>query len=480
MPRAKATAPLAGLVGSDTEPDLDAFDSFEIQAARNRQSMSVTKKIRGRPLALNKVAKSTPATGRPRGRPATKSVLETPRESFAEIHASSISRNTRQAGKQTQDDTIEPEAVVEPLLTAPMQAKKTRGRPKLIGSTIKDAVSEEASGVPATATRPRGRPSRLRQAATPPEEIPETQGDDVEIETTEGPKSMDINAFTQHEEPSQLSTDPAEIAAMYDSSEVSLRRRLGDLTKKYENLEARHKSLRDVGVKEAEQNFDRLRKQAEERTAAANKLIAELKQELAAQTALARESEGLRSELEKSDARTSSLENDMEALNGSLAQARNEVKTLSTKLSAYRSGENNARVPGSALKSQSAASRTALAEAAHAAQHAAQAKEDLYGDLTGLILRGLKQEETEDVFDCIQTGRNGTLHFKLAVESVDQADGYEDVQFTYRPQLDPDRDGELMDILPDYLVEEITFPRHQASKFYARVIKSLTERLEHA
>ena len=70
------------------------------------------------------------------------------------------------------------------------------------------------------------------------------------------------------------------------------------------------------------------------------------------------------------------------------------------------------------------------------------------------------------------------LHFKLAVEPTDAATSYEEVQFTYRPQLDADRDGDLMDVLPDYLVEEITFLRPQASKFYSRVIKSLTERLE--
>lgn len=45
------------------------------------------------------------------------------------------------------------------------------------------------------------------------------------------------------------------------------------------------------------------------------------------------------------------------------------------------------------------------------------------------------------------------------------------------PQLDPDRDEALVDVLPDYLQEEITFPRPQAAKFYARVMKSLTERL---
>jgi hypothetical protein len=68
------------------------------------------------------------------------------------------------------------------------------------------------------------------------------------------------------------------------------------------------------------------------------------------------------------------------------------------------------------------------------------------------------------------------LHFKLALEDLESADSYEDVQFAYRPQLDESRDGALIDMLPDYLTEEITFPRHQASKFYARVMKSLMER----
>lgn len=58
------------------------------------------------------------------------------------------------------------------------------------------------------------------------------------------------------------------------------------------------------------------------------------------------------------------------------------------------------------------------------------------------------------------------------------AESYEDVQFTYRPQLDSSRDGDLIEVLPDYLTEEITFPRHQASKFYARIIKSLMERVD--
>lgn len=42
------------------------------------------------------------------------------------------------------------------------------------------------------------------------------------------------------------------------------------------------------------------------------------------------------------------------------------------------------------------------------AAQVAQLKEDLYADLTGLIIRGIKREDEEDIFDCIQTGRNGS------------------------------------------------------------------------
>lgn len=69
------------------------------------------------------------------------------------------------------------------------------------------------------------------------------------------------------------------------------------------------------------------------------------------------------------------------------------------------------------------------------------------------------------------------LHFKLAMGN-DGADSFDEVQFTYLPQLDAGRDEELIESLPDYLVEEITFPRPQAARFYARVMKSLTERLD--
>jgi hypothetical protein len=73
---------------------------------------------------------------------------------------------------------------------------------------------------------------------------------------------------------------------------------------------------------------------------------------------------------------------------------------------------------------------------------------------------------------------SAALHFKLSIETEMTGDGYEEEQVTYRPQLDPSRDRALMDLLPDYLVEEITFPRPHSGKFYARVLKAMTERPE--
>jgi Chromosome segregation protein Csm1/Pcs1 len=46
------------------------------------------------------------------------------------------------------------------------------------------------------------------------------------------------------------------------------------------------------------------------------------------------------------------------------------------------------------------------------------------------------------------------------------------------PQLDANRDRALMDILPDYLEEELTFPRESASRFYARVVGVLSKKHE--
>ncbi|KND86849.1 Monopolin complex subunit pcs1 [Tolypocladium ophioglossoides CBS 100239] len=455
-PRARAAGSLAGLVGSDSEPDFDNLETVDSAAHKS----TTTKRARGRPPSgANKVTKPAAKAARRISGKAEAAVSSSARQALGDRSNTNTSRASSRVGKGARYP-VRKIASEDADTNEPSLAKATRGRPKMSGDSKFANGSKPDIGVAST----------KRGGRSASEEIPETQQPEPMQLDEDGDEPVVLD------EPSSLNTEleGRDALPQHDTDDVSIRRRLGELTKKYENLEMRHRDLREVGVKAAERNFERLRKQAEETTAGSNKLILQLKEDLAAQSALATQGEQVRQQLERSEANSNQLQAKIDELTTSLSGARSEIKTLSAKLAASRHAEASIRVPGSALKAGAAGSRTAPSEVVQAAQ----AKEDLYGDLTGLIVRGLRRGDEEDVFDCIQTGRNGTLHFKLALDRGDGSDNYEDVQFTYRPQLDADRDGDLMEVLPDYLVEEITFPRPHAPKFYSRVIKSLTERTE--
>jgi len=70
------------------------------------------------------------------------------------------------------------------------------------------------------------------------------------------------------------------------------------------------------------------------------------------------------------------------------------------------------------------------------------------------------------------------LHFNLAVAHDDGETPYEEVYFLYTPRIDANRDKDLLQILPDYLVEEIQFDRVNAAKFYSRICDTLTRKLD--
>lgn len=55
---------------------------------------------------------------------------------------------------------------------------------------------------------------------------------------------------------------------------------------------------------------------------------------------------------------------------------------------------------------------------------------------------------------------------------------YDDAEFQYAPVLDASNDRQLISILPDYLTDEICFPRSQAAKFYARIQDCMTKKFE--
>lgn len=147
---------------------------------------------------------------------------------------------------------------------------------------------------------------------------------------------------------------------------------------------------------------------------AANDLILSLKKDLAIQTATAQESHSLQKQLATSDLALQKAQQQTTELASSFSEAQNEIKALQVKLANSRSASAavesvNAKTPGIVMKGKGQP-RTIMVGSAEAAQAAQVAllKEDLYSDLTGLILRGVERGEESDVYDCIQTGRNGS------------------------------------------------------------------------
>ena len=157
-----------------------------------------------------------------------------------------------------------------------------------------------------------------------------------------------------------------------------------------------------------------------------------LKADVAKQTAFAKESKDLKRKLESQATEMLMLQAQVNQMTISLAETNSEKKalesdkktltadnkTLSAKLAANRTTATSIesatapKMPGSAAKSAGGIRLMGSAETARAAQ-AAQLKENLFSDLTGLIIRDVKRQKDDDIFDCIQTGRYGSKSYPL-------------------------------------------------------------------
>lgn len=179
----------------------------------------------------------------------------------------------------------------------------------------------------------------------------------------------------------------------------------------------------------------------------ANEVISSLKADMAYQTSLAKDSKALKKKIESQKTEITAFETQVAQLKAALAesQAENktvvaeskslaienktltaenrtvttenktlatENKTLNSKLAANRTAAASveslhSKVPGSAAKPNGGIRMVGTAEAAQLAQ-AAQLKEDIYSDLTGLVIQGVKRDAEDDIFNCLQTSRNGS------------------------------------------------------------------------
>ncbi|PLB50606.1 hypothetical protein P170DRAFT_508763 [Aspergillus steynii IBT 23096] len=535
MPKRKGATRFSGVApGSDDEDVMQINETQEERPAKKVRGRPRSKSTEPKPSAQTKRNSDVPA---PPAEPTTKRTTRRgrPKGSRTSVQAAEAQETTNQpgpgtaaaedAGPQTVENAPTANGQVDDAQEAPKSKKPTRaaksagtrGRkkgstgnqlktdgefeytPSAARQTKSPGKAKEPSEQPEQSEQPKRQQRKTRMQTEADNEAPETENEAPDVpEVVEEtmlqeepvlPRAASASPTKRRQSTQRnLLSSPAKRRSATigeddkNGGEPELRRKIGELTRKCDTLESRYRTLKEIGIVEANANMDKLRKQCESMKTASDNVIASLKEELGAQKVLGQQSRTLQKELKERDAEIAQLKSQAEEASSQVTSAQTEAKALKTKLAAARntaaSLENAAiKVPGSAIKGGGAnrANAAANAEAAHAAQFA-QLKEDLYSDLTGLIIRDVKRRDADNLYDCIQTGINGTLHFKLAVPLDETAASFETAEFQYIPLLDENRDRELVDILPEYLTVDITFVRQQASKFYTRVIDALTKR----
>ncbi|KAI5304731.1 hypothetical protein KEM56_006045 [Ascosphaera pollenicola] len=261
----------------------------------------------------------------------------------------------------------------------------------------------------------------------------------------------------------------------------TLRRKISDLYKNYESMEAQYRQLRDVGIVEGRSLVEQMSEQCKATLTASKKLVENMQKELDAARSVSRKTHSLEKQLNESNSKLADLTKSRDAIAADLAGAESEKKKLKAKLEAARSAPaavENMKIPNNTMKNN----RGLAAAGAEAAKTAklVQLKEDLYSDLSGLIILDVKVDTSDNVYDCIQTGLHATLHFKLWIPHDDDGKmaSHNSATIRYTPLLENAVDRQALRILPDYLTTEITFARTEAPKFYRRVIRTLDQKIE--
>ena len=343
-----------------------------------------------------------------------------------------------QPNEEESADEFDLEQSDERAMTTPVGASKTHAD---VSKPAK-AASESGARVPAK----RGRKAKEIKTEIPDTQLEESEGDvhatsnfgrtakvtkqprpakrDV-IPATQVEESMDVDQKVEEEpkqkqKPRKASPKPlsrkraGSTSDREDGSDGSTKRHLSSMTKRFEALETRYERLQEVGIKEAEANYDELKKRGEERHKAAENLVSHLRTELAVQSAAAAEAKDLKAKVDELTSLAEKMKSEKEALEASLKAAQAEVKALQVKLVASRAGSEQRVVPGSTTKGAN------VKGGAGADAQKMAIKEQLYGDLTGLIIRDVKKREDDegsmDVYDCIQTGKNGSKSRSTALQ----------------------------------------------------------------
>lgn len=309
MPKRKAVSKLSGLIDSDDEDDIQ-MSGGEAPAAEVEEGPPA-KKAKGRPKAAaatkptkRKPRKTVTAPITRRKKPPAKQAVEEPQDEDEEQESEGDDVNVTTVPetqhKPEEDDVSADElespktvpALREPSPAKP-PAKRTRARaakkvtvddgfeytPTGTRQIKPDEIQKEDGVTKKPGTRGRKATTKAKEVnEAPPEEeehvseVDETtfpdEGLQHEQEPAPSPSKSRVNGNVgvkgqASRKPKAGKTSDNETAG----NEPALRRKLGEMTKKFENLDAKYRNLREVGVVEANANFEKLRKQCEVTTA---------------------------------------------------------------------------------------------------------------------------------------------------------------------------------------------------------------------
>lgn len=291
---------LSGLIDSDSDSASFVEHIGMPTPESGAENLPAAKKGRGRPKATmpKKVTKSKAPARRTSGRLNTKFQDTVPvKENLKKEAATKKKRKalTDKTNKQDASDTEEvdefeqdEDTVMADELKAPVEAvKELKPKSTMRGATARGKATKKSAPIVAEVIAPELEPRATtkrgpkRQVAAEPsleKVISETQVPAMEIEniSNEGPVEEIISktaSNVQHLRSNSRVRHPsvhrrrAGSASDTERGDPTLRRKLGEITKKYDNLNNKYQDLREIGLKEAERNFERLRKQSDEKTA---------------------------------------------------------------------------------------------------------------------------------------------------------------------------------------------------------------------
>lgn len=306
MSKAKAINSLDGQLDTDMNDELDSAEPTVQPSPDSNQENNAAPGKRGRyktKPASAKFSNSRPSTKRTSGgtmagkkKAASKKKATGKRVPLKEQTTVQHASDTEGIGGFNEPADGEVDPIEDASMDEQPPAKETIGRKKPAARGRKAAAKESKPQPQATAKdgefeytpirnvdnglfsrvstnniAPRGRGGK--RGTTKPKEIPETQVEPMHVDPPSIPEE-DEDAIPQsvYRQTSNLRASsktrqpPVNRRRAGSASDTertgndpALRRKLGEMTKKVDNLEMRYNNLREVGVKEAEANFEKLK-----------------------------------------------------------------------------------------------------------------------------------------------------------------------------------------------------------------------------